>query len=219
MNNWGNLFSYKPTRELAKYLTTYNTESQVIAVDGTNIYNIQSTGTKQCTINGVFIPALTVDAELLITADEVTTLWVANTAYVADDEVKYGTGMFVCLTAHKGVSPPGNGPNWRRLPDAAGYELADDFRIMLMVTAKADGTLGLWLASDPSAIGTVPTLKIPAFDPEIYCCVGLIDYANDAASAAITFGDTDGGVDFGTDGTFYQVIGPVLPFPSNIDKN
>jgi hypothetical protein len=220
MSNWGDLFSFRPMKELAKYLSTYNMETQAIAVDGAHVYNIQSTGTKQCVINGIYIPALTADAELLITSDEITTMWAAGTEYSADDTVKYGNDMFVCLVDHKAVNRPMQGDGfWRALPNAAGYELADDYRIMLMVTAQADGTLGLWLASDPCAIGTAPTTKIPAFDPSVYCVVAFIDYANDAASAAVTFGDTDGGVAFGTDGTFYQVIGPVFPHPDNFINN
>ena len=64
MSNWGNLFSYVSMKEFAKYLTTYNMETQTIAVDGTNIYNIQSTGTKQAVLDGVYINALAADAEL-----------------------------------------------------------------------------------------------------------------------------------------------------------
>ena len=146
MSLWGNLFSHVPMRELAGYLTTYNMDTQTIAVDGTNVYNIQSTGTGQCVINSAYINSLTVDAELLITDGEVTTQWAGNTAYSADDEVVVGTPngeMFKCLVAHTSVHTPKQGDGfWQAIPNLAGYELADDFRLLIMVTAEADGTLG-----------------------------------------------------------------------------
>lgn len=222
MSNWGNLFNFVPMKEFAKYLSTYNMESQTIAVDGVNAYNIQSTGTGQAVLNGVYINSLAADAELLITDTEVTTQWAGNTVYAVDDEVVVGApngDMFKCLIAHTSELPPGGDANWQRIPNLAGYELADDFRLLIMVTAEADGTLGVWVASDPSAIGTAPTPKIPAFDPSVYVVVGFIDYANDAASAAVTFGDVAGGVNFGTDGTFVQVVGPIFPDITNVPKN
>lgn len=221
-SNWGNLFSYISMKELAKYVTTYNMDTQTIAVDGTNVYNIQSTGTGQAVLDGDYINSLTVDAELLITDGEVTTQWAGNTAYTADDEVVVGTPngeMFKCLVTHTSAIPPGQDEKWQRIPNLAGYELADDFRLLIMVTAEADGTLGAWVASDASAIGTAPTPKIPAFDPSVYVVVAFIDYANDAASATVTFGDTDGAGDFGTDGTFVQVLGPIFPDITNLPKN
>jgi len=227
-NNWGSKFSHVHMKHLAAFMTTYNMATQTIAVDGTNVYNIQSTGTASCVINGVYIPALTADAELLITSDEITTAWAAGTAYSADTTVYTGTAAsssvkyWKCLVAHtstENTKPTDGDSNWQALPNLAGQELADDYRILIMVTADADGTLGVWRASDDTAIGTAPTPDVPYFDPSVYCVVGWIDYANDAASAAVTFGDTDGGVDFGTDGTFYQQIGPVFPSVANLPKN
>lgn len=223
MSLWGDLFSHIPMRELAGYLTTYNMGTQVVAVDGTNVYNIQTTGGAQAVLNGDYINALAADAELLITDTEVTAQWAGNTAYSVDDEVVVGAPngeMFKCLVAHTSVHTPKQGDGfWQALPNLAGYELADDFRLLIMVTVEADGTLGVWVASDAIAIGSAPVPKIPVFDPSVYCVVGFIDYANDAASATVTFGDTGGGSDFGTDGTVVQVLGPIFPDSSLMVKN
>ena len=126
MSNWGNLFSYISAKELAKYVTTYNMDTQTIAVDGTNVYNIQSTGTGQAVLDGDYINSLTVDAELLITGTEVTDQWAGNTAYAVDDEVVVGTpngNMYKCLIAHTSENPPGGDANWQLIPNLAGYEL------------------------------------------------------------------------------------------------
>lgn len=98
--------------------------------------------------------------------------------------------------------------------NAVGTTLADDYERFYCVLADADGTLSIWLAGDAAAIGGSAVCKIPAFDPNTYVCVATILYANDAASASVTVG-TD--TDWGTDGTFYQMIGPVFPHPDNID--
>jgi hypothetical protein len=227
-NNWGSKFSHVAMKQLASFLSTFNQVDQTIAVDGANVYNIQSTGTGDCTINGVYIPSLPVDAELLITDTEVTTAWAANTEYSVDDEVYFGAPdgegvmYYKCLKAHTSdlnIPPAYDKTVWQDIPNLAGQALADDFRILIMVTAEADGTLGVWRASVDTAIGTVPVAVIPYFDPSVYCVVGFIDYANDAASAEVIFGDTGGGVDFGTDGTFTAQIGPVFPAAANLPKN
>lgn len=66
---WGKRFTKKAAQDLAAYMASYNMESQAVAVDGVNTENLQTTGTKPCMINGVFIPSLTADAELDISAD------------------------------------------------------------------------------------------------------------------------------------------------------
>lgn len=68
---WGKRFTKKAAQDLAAYMTSYNMESQAVAIDGVNAENIQSTGTAPCMINGVFIPSLAADAELDISADTV----------------------------------------------------------------------------------------------------------------------------------------------------
>ena len=227
-NAWGSKFSYVAMKQLAAFLTTYNMADQALLDDGTNVYNIEITGTGACCINGVYIPSLTANTEELLTAQEVTTAWAANTVYAAGDEVYFGgagaSGVkyYKCLTAHTSdlnVPPAHDKTIWQDLPNLAGQEIADDIRILIMVTAESDGSLGVWRASADTAIGTVPTPDIPYFDPSVYMVVGWFDYANDAASAAVTFGDTGGGSDFDADGTPTQQIGPVFPSAANLPKN
>jgi hypothetical protein len=231
-SNWGDRFSHVAMKDLARFLTTYNMVSQTVAVDGVNVYNVQTTGGGDCTINGVYIPALTADAELLINTEQPapTAAWATRTTYSVDDLVYTGVlqaetqKFWKCLQAHNSedsLTPAGNlNPTlWQAMPDLDEMELLDDFRMKIMITAEADGTMGLWSASAHSAIGTEPTLKIPYFDPSVYVVIGIIDYANDAASATVTFGESGGGSDFGTDGTFIDVIGPVFPHPDNMPKN
>jgi hypothetical protein len=103
--------------------------------------------------------------------------------------------------------------------DINGLTLADDYEQWFAFFVEADGTLSVKQAGDAAAIGGNAVLKIPDFDPTTYCCVAVCLYANDAASDTVTFGATDGGVAWGTDGTFYQMIGPVFPHPDNIDND
>jgi hypothetical protein len=228
-NAWGSKFSYVAMKQLAAFLTTYNMADQALLDDGTNVYNIEITGTGACCINGVYIPSLTANTEELLTAQEVTTKWLPNTVYAADTEVYFGGAgaagvkFYKCLLAHtsdENVPPANSKTMWQDLPNLAGQEVADDFRVLIMVTAESDGSLGIWRASVDVAKGTVPTPDIPYFDPTIYMVVGWIDFANDTAGTAVTFGDTGGGVDFDSaDGVFTQQIGPVFPSAANLPKN
>ena len=236
-SNWGDLFQYVGMKDLARFLTTFNMVSQQIAVDGVNVYSIQSTGLQDCTINGVYIPALPADAELIINTDQAapTDEWdllaaAGVTTCAVDDEVYTGTlqgvdqKFYKCLVAHDlryGTEPAENPQLWQALPNLDEMELTDDFRLWIMVTAESDGTLGCWIASDAHvAIGTTPTLKIPYFDPSVYCVVAIIDYRNDAA-ATVTFGEAAGNGTFTDtdDAWIQQVVGPVFPHPDFLPKN
>ena len=75
--NWGKKFVTEAAQQLASYSATMNYESQAIAINS-NAENIQSTGTKQCMINGVYIPVLAADAELDISADTTTITGMTN---------------------------------------------------------------------------------------------------------------------------------------------
>lgn len=55
-------------KEMLRYMATYNAESQVLAIDGSNAENIQTTGTKTAYFNGTPV-TLAADAELDISAD------------------------------------------------------------------------------------------------------------------------------------------------------
>ncbi len=105
------------------------------------------------------------------------------------------------------VDPTGN---------AAGATIEDDGGRWFIVLADEDGVLSLWTAGDEGAISAA-VLKIPAFDPSLYCAVALVVYDNDNASAQVTVGAA--ACDWNTDGTFYQLTGPVFPHPDNFDEN
>lgn len=67
-SKWGAHFKYSPLKQHVEYTTTYNMDSQTLAIDGSNAENIQSTGGGQAVLNGNFIPSLAADAELDISA-------------------------------------------------------------------------------------------------------------------------------------------------------
>ena len=239
-SNWGDKFSHVAMKDLARFLSTYNMADQTIAAD-TNVWDIQSNGTGACTINGIYIPSLPVDDVLDISLEQIapvvtTHSWELLTAagvtsHAVDDEVYTGTltsidqKFYKCLVAHDGVygTEPANNPNlWQSLPNIDTLALLDDFRLWTMITAEADGTLGVWIASEAvSAIETAPTLKVPYFDPSIYCVVAFGDYRNDEGTTSVQFGDDGGGSIWtqGGDCWFNVVLGPVFPHPDNMPKN
>lgn len=94
--------------------------------------------------------------------------------------------------------------------DAAGDVIATGYSCWFTVLADAAGTLSLWRAGD-EALDGAEVLKVHAFDPETYVCVGFI-HLN---SAGFTVGTTA----WTTVGTFFSATGPVYPHADNIDKN
>ena len=237
-NNWGDLFGHRPMRDLARFLTTYNMATQAVAADS-NEYDLQTTGGAACVINGIYIPALTADDPYDISAEQTaptitTESWKLLTAagvttWAVDDECYTGTHtaidqkFYKCLKAHQNdesLEPADNPDLWQAIPNAEGYSLANDFACMFMVTAESDGTLGVWIASTTASATTfVPDLVVPFFDPAVYCVIGFILNDNDNGSAAAVVGAASAGVLWLTDGTIYQVIGPVFPHPNNMPKN
>ena len=223
MESMAKLFSYKPARQLADYLATYNCESQVIAIDGSTTENIQSTGTKAAFIAGRVV-ALAVDTELDISADTEGTLtaWVTATAYTAGNIREGADGIrYRCILAHTSSSAnePGAGESWdtywkyspHGAVNAVGDTITTGYGKWYMVTAKSDGTLTVWIACDAEAATTTAVLKVPQYDPEEYVVVGFI-YVNNDSGSTITIGTTS----LTGDGTYYQVTGPVFPHPDNL---
>jgi hypothetical protein len=80
-----------------------------------------------------------------------------------------------------------------------------------VVLAKSDGTLSMWTAGEAAESGD-EELKIPAFDPETYVCVGIVHIDNDSGSE-FTVGTT--GLDAATT-SYFQVTGPVFPHADNL---
>ena len=240
-SNWGDLFSHRPMKDLARFLTTYNMASQTIAADE-NVYDIQSTGTGICTINGVFIETLTVDAAYPIATaqaapTETTESWqllidAGVTTFAVDDEVYTGTltgvsqKFYKCIEAHKGIegtNPAENTNLWQAIPNAHNLALAIDETFMAMVTAEADGTLGVWIACIVlGASNAMPALIIPYFDPSVYCVVAFMEIDNTTNADTNSYGAVGTGAGYIThasDATFHQVIGPVFPHADNMPKN
>jgi hypothetical protein len=97
--------------------------------------------------------------------------------------------------------------------DAVGTIITTAYDQYFVLLANASGTLSLWKAGVQAANGTA-VLKIPAFDPATYVCLGVMLIANDSGSD-LTVGTTA----LTGDVTFYDVVGPVFPHEDNIDKN
>jgi hypothetical protein len=216
-------FGYKGSKIMAEYLSTFNTESQVLAIDGAAAEDIQDTGTKLAFINGNPYQ-LAEDAVLDISADTegTETAWATATSYSIGDVRENKNGVrYIAKAAHTSSSDdePGLSSNWEsyweEAPNAAvnavGATVADTYSRWFLVTAKSDGTLTVWLAGDAALDGT-EVLKIPQFCPKTYVAIGLIHVNSNTSFVLGTTALT-------TIGTFYQITGPVFPHPDNIDKN
>jgi hypothetical protein len=222
-------FSYKGMQELMGYLSTFNCESQTLAVDA-NANDIQTTGTKMMFINGQ-PEVCEADAALDISADttEVTqTAWATATAYSTVGTVRWNKDgvRYRSIAAHTSSvnDEPGYGQNWETYwelaphgaVNAVGATIAASYDRWFMVTAQADGTITMWLAGDAAATGYAKCV-IPQYDHKIYCPIGFIHVAN-GTSSAFTVGTTSFSASSVTT-TFMDVTGPVFPDLANWDKN
>lgn len=232
-------FSYKNMQQLMAYLSTYNCESQVLAIDA-NAENIQTTGTKLAMFNGqpVYLAA---DAALDISADttEVSlTAWASGTSYSVGDIRENSEGKrFRCILAHTSRdgsdsdyidNEPGKSDNWARFweeaphgaTNAVASVIEDDEEQWFLVTAQKDGTLNVWCAGDAADISSGAECKVPQYDAKMYCPIGFLHIKNETG-ADFTLGTTD--LDDSTGSsvttTYLQVTGPVFPHPSNWDAN
>lgn len=227
--NLGDLVSFAPMQKILQYLNTYNCESQVVAVDA-NAYDIQSTGTKLAIINGQ-PEVIEVDDPLDVSAEtsEVSlTAWATATAYSLGDIRQAANGTRIrCIQAHTSSADdePFVGPDydqyWEVAPheaeNASGWSIADGYAAWMLVTAKADGSMQLWKASDVTS-GTTAEFKCPVYDPKLYVAIGAILYANSAGDSAADVIGNSTTCDFSTYGTIVQIVGPMIPHPDNIQK-
>jgi len=243
-SNWGKYFGHTAMKELAAFSTTYNMADQTVAVDGTNVYNIQSGGTGACVINGVYIPSLTADAELLIITDQaaptVTTeswplLADANSALAVDDEVYTGTltgvsqKFYKVLVAHNANrdQAPADCPDlFQAIPNADTLALADGISTWVMITAESSlgtlGKLGIWIASSALGLGddAAPILgidAIPYFDPSYYVVVAFALVTNNTNTAAGVIGAATvggGGIEWTADADVVYYVQLGPVFPS-----
>ena len=248
-SNWGKYFGHTAMKELAAFSTTYNMADQTVAVDGTNVYNIQSGGTGACVINGVYIPSLTADDELLIKTDQaaptVTTeswplLADANSALAVDDEVYTGTltgvsqKFYKVLVAHNANrdQAPADCPDlFQAIPNIDTLSLIEDATLWVMITAESSlgtlGQLGMWIASTELGVAAAaPTngCVVPYFDPSYYCVVAFAYLLNTTGNATGIVGAAGTGAGYiemtaAADMTYYVQLGPVYPAIANMPKN
>ena len=214
------LFSDKITRLLMGYMATYNMEDQALAIDAAP-ENIQDTGTGSVMLNGMPL-TLAVDAALDISADTEGTLtaWATATSYTINNIRKNRDGdRFRCILAHTSAAAdqPGYGPNWETYWEVSHHEAvnavgnvitATGYSQWFMATAKADGTLTLWLAGD-EALDGYEELKVPVYDPKEYIVLGFL-HIN--ASVEHTMGTTT----LATVGTFFQHLGFCFPHAESL---
>lgn len=227
-NGLDKFFNYVPMKEMAKYLNTYNIATQQIAIDGVNTENIQSTGDGGIVINGNFY-ACAEDEELDISEDTegTETAWATATSYSAGDIRKNGAEniRYRCILAHTSSTDnePGNGMRsylyWEEAPhnavNASGAVVTTLYERWVLITAKSDGVLTMWLAGDEATIASgAAQLKVPQFDPLTYCPVAIAKIAKDDAGN-LTIGTTA----LTGDITFYQLTGPIFPHKDNMIAN
>ena len=222
-------FSHKAAITLAEFSMTMNMATQAFAVDGSNAENVQTTGGAHCVINGVHIPSLTADAELDISADTQLGIWTTAQSYTTVD-VKYvedsngNKQWYKCIASHtsSAANKPGQkdhaGATWRtywtessnRCENATGDVVATGYSAYYLALVDAAGTLTL-VKAGPTALDADVELKIPQFDPSVFCAIGLLLID----SAGFTLGTTStAGIS-----TFSQLIGPVYPHGDYLDKN
>ena len=91
--------------------------------------------------------------------------------------------------------------------DAKGVYIPDLYSAYIVIFADADGRLRIDMASD-IALDAAVSLKIPWFDPSEWCCIGIAL----VTSAGCTLGTTN----INAIVTIYQIIGPMLPHPDNL---
>jgi hypothetical protein len=218
-------FSHRPMKDFSAFLMSMNgNETQAFAIDGTNAENVQTTGTKPCMINGVYIKALTADAELDISADLQLGVWAASSSYTNVD-VRYittvdgGKQWYRCIASHTSAAnnkPEAENSNaWRAYwtlcsqtaENGVGHSIAQDDTYNYLALVNSAGTLTLVKADDGSG-----NLQIPNFEPELFCAIGYLTVT--PTSGAHVLGTTV----LTTVGTFSQLIG-VPVFPAIPDKN
>lgn len=63
--SYAELFNYRPTKDLADYLSSYNAATQALANKSTGADpDLKTTGTAQCVVNGAYVASLTAQATI-----------------------------------------------------------------------------------------------------------------------------------------------------------
>ena len=228
-------FSFKAMKSFMEYLSTYNTATQAVAVNGT--LNMQTTGTALAILNGQ-PTTLAADTTLTIATCTEGTLtdWATATSYAIGDVaggLKDGL-RYVCTEAHTSRdntsdlyinNEPGSSDNWanyweqrdHNATNAAGTTMTTLSDQWFLILAKKDGVISVWEAGDEALTSLGVECKIPQFDPKVYVPIGLLHVANGSASD-FTIGTTTWATGSVTE-TYIQLSGPIFPHPDNWDKN
>lgn len=228
-------FSHKRMKQVMEYLSTYNMESQVLAIDA-NTENIQTTGTAAAWINGQpCAPAQDAALDISGCTEGTLTAWATAQSYSVGDVREGADGKrYVCILAHTSRddsdsdyinNEPGSSDNWARFweqrdhnaTNASGTSITSLYEQWFVALAKKDGVISLWEAGDEAASTTGAECKIPQFDPKTYVAIGLLHIKN-ATGSAFVVGTTGLDAASVTD-TFIQITGPVFPHPDNWDTN
>ena len=184
------LFSHKAMRDLARYLSSSNSSSQVAAIKTAGSDpDFKFTGTAQCVVDGAFVASLTAAATIDMSDAAVAEPLAGN------------------ITGTTGAPSP-----------LAAKSVADNGQFYLLFTVEADGTPHVYWAHNnlTAADDVAPTLKIPYYSPD-ELTIALCLWDNDAVAGALVIGTTSLET---ADDTFYQLLGPsLLPHVDNWDKN
>jgi hypothetical protein len=209
-----------------------NMASKIVAIDGGNAENVQTSGTTGMVINGVMTETSGKTDELDVSGDVQLTIWLTAQSYTAAHMrfvVNPSSGnkqWYKCILAH--TSGAANKPDENDLREDATWktywtrstqtaEQASGDRIpnlssryyMYLMQAGTD-TLTL-VKAGPVALDADVKLVIPNFEPEMFCAIGTL-LVNSAGFVMGTTALT--GVD-----THAQLIGPVFPTGLAIDQN
>lgn len=230
-------FSYKNMKSLMEYLSTYNMESQAVAIDA-NAEDIQTTGTAIAFINGQPV-TIAEDAALDISActEGTETAWATATSYAVGDVRKDSKDMrYVCILAHTSRdgsssdyinNEPGNSDNWARYweqrdhnaVNASGTSITHDYEQWFLILALKTGVISLWEAGAEALHTVGAECKIPQFDPKTYVAIGLLHITSEVNAGTAFVVGTTSLAEASCEDTFINLTGPVFPHPDNWDKN
>jgi hypothetical protein len=225
----GSKFTHKPMQDITSFARTMNMGSQAIAKATANI---ATTGGAHCIINGVHIASLGADTGRTLANDLQFTIWLVDTAYtVAAHDCRYvadsngAKQWYVCIADHTsglGTQPglDGGGNDWRtywttttsRVENAVGTVMANNYTRYYMALVDDLGVLTTVLADNGHQLDADAKIVIPAFDPEIFCAIGIYTIVGTGAS---TWGTTNDNAQVGET----DWLGPVYPTGLGIDSN
>ena len=220
-------FSNRIMKDLVGFSTSYVQSSLDVDIDDSNAEDIESNNTPVALLNGTVIPALPADLALVIANSLQGTIWLTAQSYTADmvryvEDANGRIEMFVCILAH--TSSATNKPRafsgqweayWKpssaTARTAVGATVASGKSRYFLVTAEADGTLGVWLAGDAATDGS-ETFDMPNIETEIFIPVAALHVDSNTTFVLGTTALTNLY-------TVYNFAGPVYPKALNRDRN